>query len=85
MDSTYKAEAQLLYDVVDWFAEKYNSGNQMLVTYKAATMISRFLKHWGMIDVALPCQTPHYVRPQVFPEMLGFLKTNRITAWSSSD
>ncbi|AGB34016.1 hypothetical protein Natpe_4315 (plasmid) [Natrinema pellirubrum DSM 15624] len=22
MDSTYKAEAQLLYDVVDWFAEK---------------------------------------------------------------
>jgi hypothetical protein len=45
MDSTYKAEAQLLYDVVDWFAEKYNFGNQMLVTYKIATMISRFFKH----------------------------------------
>jgi hypothetical protein len=47
MDSTYKAEAQLLYDVVDWFAEKYNSGNQMLVTYKTATMISRFFEALG--------------------------------------
>lgn len=54
-DSTLESEAQLLHDVVDWVADRCDSGDRILVTYNGNSYDIPILKHRGRaIDGEIP-------------------------------